>query len=82
MGKYDRDRRVRRGPGKGYTVTDDSGQQYQVLPTEVFGWCIFAGTGHNPQMAQDGKGNLAYGFSSSDAAIGALLSKPARGRRR
>lgn len=62
VSKYDRDRRVRR-EGKGYTVTVD-GTEYRVIPTEVFGWCIFTG----PNL--DGIGS---GYRTAEAAIKSLL---------
>lgn len=71
MTRYHRDRRVRRD-GTGYTVTAD-GTEYRVMPTEVFGWCIF--TGPNLNLAHEGRGNLAHGYSDADAAIRALLRR-------
>jgi len=69
VSRYERDRRVRRH-GRGYTVTAH-GTTYRVLPTKVFGWCIF--TGPNLDYAHDQHGRLAHGYSTAEAAIAAII---------
>lgn len=69
LGRYERDRRVRR-EGKGYTVTVD-GRQYRILHLDTFAWGIY--TGPNLDLVGDGRGGFAYGYRSAQAAIDALI---------
>lgn len=72
MSHYDRDPRVRRAGG-GYVVTN-RGTDYQVLPSQTLGWCIY--TGPNLNLVTVAGRRLAIGYRSADDAIQVLIGKP------
>lgn len=65
--RYAGDPRVRhRGPGRGYAVVLD-GTTYRVLPTKDRGWAVLRGFQF-----------VGAGYTTSDAAIHALVGRPRR----
>jgi hypothetical protein len=66
------DARVTARDGGGYTVVRESGLAVHVLYMPPFRWCVCYGANLN-FMPTDGGGH-AIGFTSAEAAVGAVLT--------
>jgi hypothetical protein len=73
--RYHRDPRVSGYGEDGYTVLRDDGTNYQILPTDVFGWTICHGP--NLDFVPTADGGFAIGYPTADDAIADLLEPPA-----
>lgn len=62
-------------PGGGYTVIDGA-REFNVLPTDAYGWVICEGPNLEFAPMEGGPNGLAIGFSDADGAIYAIIREP------